>query len=220
MAKEDIVGATMANKLADRLREDIFSRKLEPGSRITVKEISDRYGVSSMPVREAINMLCGEQLLQMNPYKGATVLAITSDLVVQLNELQMALESLLVELCMKKGYPDELLEQLQQINDEMLSLEDEQSWKIHRNRLNVKFHTLEYSLCSEHVAYGLFIRTLNQLATIRKYHEVEIGRARQTAEEHSQIIDVLRRKDVKGAIEITRKHVYNSKQHVLLEEFG
>ena len=70
-------GKTIAAKVADQIRDDIICRKIEPGSRITVKEIADRYCVSSMPVREAFNMLCGEQLLEMSPYRGATVKAVT-----------------------------------------------------------------------------------------------------------------------------------------------
>lgn len=63
--------------MADQLRDDIVSHRIKPGSRITAKEIADKYGVSSMPVREAFSMLCGENLLEMNPYRGATVIAVT-----------------------------------------------------------------------------------------------------------------------------------------------
>lgn len=70
-------GATIANRVADQLRDDIVSHRIKPGSRITAKEIADKYGVSSMPVREAFSMLCGENLLEMNPYRGATVIAVT-----------------------------------------------------------------------------------------------------------------------------------------------
>ena len=58
-------GATIANRVADQLRDDIVSHRIKPGSRITAKEIADKYGVSSMPVREAFSMLCGENLLEM-----------------------------------------------------------------------------------------------------------------------------------------------------------
>ena len=65
-------GATIANRVADQLRDDIVSHRIKPGSRITAKEIADKYGVSSMPVREAFSMLCGENLLEMNPYRVMT----------------------------------------------------------------------------------------------------------------------------------------------------
>ena len=122
-------GATIANRVADQLRDDIVSHRIKPGSRITAKEIADKYGVSSMPVREAFSMLCGENLLEMNPYRGATVIAVTPELVAQLNDLQYALESLLIELSMKKGYSEELLHQLEDVNAQMAAL-TEKDWRV------------------------------------------------------------------------------------------
>ena len=71
MAEKIVFEGTVASKVTERLREDIISKKIEAGSRITIKEISERYGVGSMPVREAFRTLEGENLLEINPYKGA-----------------------------------------------------------------------------------------------------------------------------------------------------
>ena len=120
-----ITSKTIAVQIADQIRDEILSRSIKPGSRITVKEIADRYNVSAMPVREAFNMLCGEQFLELNPYKGATVMAVTPELMAQLNDLQGALEGLLVELCLQKGYSDELIAQLEEINQQIDALDEE-----------------------------------------------------------------------------------------------
>lgn len=216
---QEIAGKTMAARIADRIRDDILSRRIASGSRITVKEIADRYGVSSMPVREAFNMLCGEQLLQLNPYRGATVMAVTSDLMAQLNDVQCALESLLVELCLQKGYSPALLDELERINREIAALEnDEQALRERRLGLNVQFHTLEYSLCSDHMAYAMFQRTLEQLHAIRRYHVMEAARVRQTVLEHEQIIQSLRAGNVVTAVAVTRLHTHNAKQYALTSE--
>ncbi len=216
---DGVAGKTMATKIADRIRDDIISRNIRPGSRITIKEIADRYGVSSMPVREAFNMLCGEQLLEMNPYRGATVMAVTPELMAQLNDVQSALESLLVELCLRKGYPQELLARLEEINREIAALEnDETDLRERRIALNTEFHTLEYSPCQDHMAYGLFRRTLNQLIAIRRYHVMELSRVKETAQEHDLIIRALRNNDVVTAVAITKLHTQNAKRYALTVE--
>ena len=51
MAEKIVFEGTVASKVTERLREDIISKKIEAGSRITIKEISERYGTSNMPVR-------------------------------------------------------------------------------------------------------------------------------------------------------------------------
>ena len=211
-------GATIANRVADQLRDDIVSNRIKPGSRITAKEIADKYGVSSMPVREAFSMLCGENLLEMNPYRGATVIAVTPELVAQLNDLQYALESLLIELSMKKGYSEELLHQLEDVNAQMAAL-TEKDWREKRTPLNMKFHMLAYSPCADHMAYQLFARNIKQLAFIRKYHEVDYQRMSQSVWEHSQLIHAIRNNDVISAVTIVKLHTLNSKQYALTENF-
>lgn len=218
-AENGAFGATMANRVADQLRDDIVSHRIKPGSRITAKEIADKYGVSSMPVREAFSMLCGENLLEMNPYRGATVIAVTPELVGQLNDLQCALESLLIELSMKKGYPEETLQQLEAINAEMAALTRD-DWKEKRTPLNMKFHMLAYSPCADHMAYQLFARNLKQLAFIRKYHEVDYERVNQSVWEHSELIQAIRNDDVVSAVTIVKLHTLNSKRHALTENFA
>lgn len=212
-----ITSKTIAVQIADQIRDEILSRSIKPGSRITVKEIADRYNVSAMPVREAFNMLCGEQFLELNPYKGATVMAVTPELMAQLNDMQGALESLLVELCMQKGYPDELLDQLEAINQELANL-DEQGIRERRIELNTQFHSLEYSLCKEHMAYALFQKNLNQLHAIRRYQVMKSDRVKETVEEHRMIIRALKRKDVSSAVALTRMHTRNAKYYAVTSE--
>ena len=216
-SKDLISNKTIAVQIADRIRDDILSRAIVPGSRITVKEIADRYNVSAMPVREAFNMLCGEQFLELNPYKGATVMALTPELMAQLNDMQGALESLLVELCLQKGYPDELLDQLEAINQELANL-DEQGIRERRIELNTQFHSLEYSLCKEHMAYALFQKNLNQLHAIRRYQVMKSDRVKETVEEHRMIIRALKRKDVSSAVALTRMHTRNAKYYAVTSE--
>lgn len=212
-----ITSKTIAVQVADQIRDDILSRSIKPGSRITVKEIADRYNVSAMPVREAFNMLCGEQFLELNPYKGATVMAVTPELMAQLNDLQGALEGLLVELCLQKGYSDELLDQLEAINQELASL-DEQGIRERRIELNARFHTLEYSPCKDHMAYAQFQKNLNQLHAIRRYQVMKSDRVKETVEEHRMIIRALRRKDVSSAVVLTKMHTKNAKYYALTSE--
>ena len=210
---------TLATKIADQLRDDIVSQKLAPGSRITAKEIADRYAVSSMPVREAFNVLCGEQLLEMNPYRGATVKAVTSNLLAQLYDIASTLEPLLVELSMEAGYPESLLQELEQINKELASLENnEEDLSKRRIALNVRFHEVAYSPCKGHMAHDLYLRNLHQQHSIRKYHSMDYARVMETVQEHDFLIKALRNKDVVSAVTISKIHSQNSKRYTLMSK--
>ena len=166
-------------------------------------------------------MLSGENFLELNPYKGATVIAATPEMVAQINDLQYALESLLLELCFKKGYSSELLDELERINQEM-DREVKQKKDLSdskRVQLNMQFHRTEYSLCEDHMAYRLFERNLNQLGAIRRHYELDQIRAEQTVQEHQQIIQALRNNDLISAVIVTKQHTLNSKRYALTEKY-
>ena len=93
---EDLpIAGTCYQRVRDRLRTDILSGALAPGSRIKVVELATRYGLSQMPVREAIQQLQGEGLVLVVPNRGATVRIIDRDFVSQIFDIRIALEGAL-----------------------------------------------------------------------------------------------------------------------------
>ena len=65
--------ATLATQLVEHLRQMIFDGDLEPGSRLTEEDLSQRFGVSRTPVREALKVLATEGMITITPHRGATV---------------------------------------------------------------------------------------------------------------------------------------------------
>ncbi len=197
---EPLTGQTMAARIADRIRDDIIRRSIPPGSRITVKEIAERYGVSSMPVREAFNLPRGKQLLPLSPYRGAAVMAVTSGLMTQLNDVPSVPERLLVELCRQKGYSSNLLEQMEAVNQQIADTSPGEQER--RFTLNTEFHTLEYTSCMNRIAFHLFQRTMNPLHAILRYYPA----GEEPVQEHHQVLQCLRNRDVLSAIALTKLH--------------
>jgi DNA-binding GntR family transcriptional regulator len=61
------------DSVAHALREDILAGRLSPGERLVEEAIAKQYGVSRVPVREALNRLQSEGFVTIVRYKGATV---------------------------------------------------------------------------------------------------------------------------------------------------
>ncbi|MBI3225413.1 MAG: GntR family transcriptional regulator [Mycolicibacterium cosmeticum] len=61
------------DSVAHALREDILAGRLSPGERLVEESIAKQYGVSRVPVREALNRLQSEGFVTIVRYKGATV---------------------------------------------------------------------------------------------------------------------------------------------------
>jgi DNA-binding GntR family transcriptional regulator len=59
--------------VAERLRQQIFNRQLEPGAWIDELKIAAEYGISRTPLREALKVLAVEGLVTMKVRRGAYV---------------------------------------------------------------------------------------------------------------------------------------------------
>lgn len=65
--------ATVGESVAAALRQAIVERELRPGDRLRQEEIARRFGVSVIPVREALRVLEGEGQVTYRPRQGYVV---------------------------------------------------------------------------------------------------------------------------------------------------
>ena len=70
--------ASLAKQAAARLRDEILSGAAPPGERLVVRDLVERWGVSHIPIREALRVLHGEGLVIIEPNRGAHVRPIYS----------------------------------------------------------------------------------------------------------------------------------------------
>ncbi|RYE44513.1 MAG: GntR family transcriptional regulator [Hyphomicrobiales bacterium] len=91
------------------LREDIVSLRLKPGDPISEKEVAARYGVSRTPVREAIQRLADERLVEIFPQSGTFVARIPYGDLPEAMVIRKALETASVRLATEKATRSQLL---------------------------------------------------------------------------------------------------------------
>ena len=89
------------SKLSDQLyrglKEDILNLVLEPGQSISIQKISDRYGGSRTPAREAVVRLQQEGLLIVKPQSGTIISPISIERVRQERFVRFALETAVID---------------------------------------------------------------------------------------------------------------------------
>ncbi|TGN79580.1 GntR family transcriptional regulator [Streptomyces bauhiniae] len=108
-AKPEPLGSVRERVLA-ALRQDIIAGRLGPGDRLVERELADRYGVSRVPVREAIRALVGEGFVLFESARRAVVRRLTPDDVRELFELREALEVYAAGLAASRATPEALEE--------------------------------------------------------------------------------------------------------------
>lgn len=88
----------LAVELTDRMRQMIMEGELKPGTKVPERELTQRFGVSRTPVREALKVLAHEGFVQLVQNRGAVVCEQTMEELTELFPLIAALEGLAGEL--------------------------------------------------------------------------------------------------------------------------
>ena len=85
-----------APQIATTLRADILAGRITPGEALQQEDLAARFGVSRIPVRDALQQLAAARLVEVVPGRGARVVRLTRDELVEVFELRRLLECNLV----------------------------------------------------------------------------------------------------------------------------
>ncbi len=94
---------SLVDQVYEKLKDRIVQLKIPFGSKLNVSKLQEEYGVSSTPVREALNRLLNEGLIEFENNVGARVIDITEEEVRQFQELTFAYEMAAARYAMKRG---------------------------------------------------------------------------------------------------------------------
>ena len=83
---------TTPTDIATALRDDILTGRIQPGEELPQEGLAARFKVSRMPVRDALNALSAERLVTLRPNRGAQVIALTPDELLEIYDLRALLE--------------------------------------------------------------------------------------------------------------------------------
>jgi GntR family transcriptional regulator, carbon starvation induced regulator len=95
--------ATLTTQLEEALRTDIVAGLLEPGRKLRAADVASLYGVSPTPVREAVQRLSAEGLVELDPKIGVRVASISPDDVRDVFAVRLILETRAVEMSITNG---------------------------------------------------------------------------------------------------------------------
>jgi DNA-binding GntR family transcriptional regulator len=200
---------SLTSAVADKLRDQIIRGEIPEGAQLRQDAIANQYHVSRIPVREALRQLDAEGLIAIVPNRGAVVPALSPDDIEELFSIRTLLESEVL----KRSIPH-LTEQdfseadsiLRKYVSELRRDDHVSSW----GRLNWDFHSVLYSRADQ-PRFLAIIRNVNnsgeRYTRLQLYLTHGIKRAN---EEHHQILDLCRRRDVTEACKLLRFHIENA----------
>ncbi len=187
----------------EALRRDIVDGKLKPGQKIIMSDIARRFGLSEIPVREAIRRLESDGFVKFTPHIGAVVSEIDEKEFIEIYLIRIELEALATRLAVP--YITETdVEYLDQKNREMeKAIENNLLEKL--GSLNRDFHLKIYKAAPYPYLYNLIKNLWEKVERTQSVFAYVPERARESVAEHFRIIDALRKKDLTLAEKLAKK---------------
>lgn len=97
---------TISEKAYQLLRADIIAGSLQPGEKLRLQALQERYELGLSPIREALMLLCGEGLVSNEGQRGFSVSKLSRDDVLDLLHARTAIELPLLADAIEHGDDD------------------------------------------------------------------------------------------------------------------
>jgi DNA-binding GntR family transcriptional regulator len=194
---------TTPGMVADVLRDAIMRGVLRGGQPLRQDELAAQFGLSRIPVREALRQLEGEGLVTVNPHRGAVVSTLSSDELQEICEIRGALETMALRLAIPH-LDEETLAHAEAI---LVETDRETDVLEHWSKNNWRFHSTLY-LPAHRPRLLAMIKNLHD--TIDRYLRLHVSILNYKAkgqEEHWQLLDACRRRDTAAAVALLEQHI-------------
>ncbi len=199
------MSSRLSETLRERIEEEIATGKLAPGTHLDEVEMTQRFGVSRTPVREALNLLAGEGLVEIRPRRGAVVAEATPQRIVEMFEVMAELEAMCARLAARRISAGDL-QRLEAAHESCRSAAaglDSDAYFY----ANEAFHEALYR--SSHNGF-LTDQSLHLQRKLRPYRRLQLrvrNRVTRSFEEHQAVVDALKAGDADRAVDAIRSHV-------------
>ncbi|MBA3707781.1 MAG: GntR family transcriptional regulator [Planctomycetes bacterium] len=206
LASDIAVFRTKQELVYRHLRDGIMRVELAPGSRLIIEDIAQRLGVSAIPVREAIQLLQSERLVEVRPHAGAVVAGITRDSVIELFALMEGVEMIAFRQAVAKATPAHIIA-LEPIVEAMASARKSKD-PDKLARLNRNFHVAIAAIAGMPRVEELTARLFDDWDRMRRHFlgGVALPGAEQSHREHAAMIRGLQAKDLSALLTLTQEH--------------
>jgi DNA-binding GntR family transcriptional regulator len=196
---------TLSAAIVDQLRQSILDGTYPAGSQLRQDALGEAYGVSRIPVREALFQLEAEGLVRIVPQKGAIVSELSLDEINDVFDLRRLLEPrLLAESAPRFGAKDlDGLDDIQSRFEKAIKARNVSEW----GQLNAEFHMALYAHAPQprtRAIVAALLQTSDRYTRLQLSNTKAMGIAEK---EHARLIELCRAKKIDEACRFLERHI-------------
>ncbi|MFJ7357475.1 GntR family transcriptional regulator (plasmid) [Rhizobium oryzihabitans] len=197
---------TMSTAAAEEIRSRILEGVFPPGRQLRQEELAQEFGISRIPIREALLLLESEGIVRIQPHRGAVVVELSAEEVEELFNMRILFEPFLLERSAPHLAPadfeklDKILDRYETSIDKL----DIDRW----NDLNSEFHMLLYT----HARSPRITSTVqNLLGECDRHTRIQLsnitGDRARAVREHKELVRLCRERRFAEAADFMRMHI-------------
>ena len=199
-----------ADSVTESLRDLILDGTLASGLQLRQEDLARRFGVSRIPVREALGRLQAEGLVEHFANRGSVVASRTIEDLLETLDIRIALETRALKLAMPNLTPKDF-----KAAREIMRRYDESESPRQWTELNLDFHLALYRACGR----PRLVRMIEELVRginihLRQHISHTVGRGNPQAE-HKDILKACVDGDDERAVKLTEQHIERTKAALL-----
>ncbi len=200
-----LAASALYEQVADRLRQQILARELEPGSWIDELKLCAELGISRTPMREALKVLASEGLVTMKLRRGAYVTEMSERDVREAYQLLSLLESdAAAEVAVRATDAE-----LQELGELHRALEEALPDRDAFFAANERFHLRVLEIDGNRWRLQI-VGDLRRLMKLNRHHSLfREGRLAESLDEHRAIVKALLARDASACRGLVSAHFCN-----------
>jgi DNA-binding GntR family transcriptional regulator len=193
---------------------DLVSGQFAPGMHLTIETLTARYGVSHMPIREALRQLEGEGILISIAHRGFRIEAITEDYIRNIYDIRVGIESMLARRAVER-VTDAEIRALRKMHDELSEIIRSDK-PLLGSQANSAFHKTLYAIAKNPEAELILEGRTRVVRTVMdslggytpEVHDLVIS-------EHEKMIVAFEKRDATAAGQAVFDHVTAARDRLL-----
>ena len=210
------ISSNIQEQVYAALKSEIISGELDFGTQLKEMELAETFGVSRSPIREALRRLCGDGLLELRPNCGIFVREFSMKYVSDLLSMRSMMESCGMKQFAADGMQAEdraQLESLYAVVERATRQCDTMELPQHMD-VDAQLHSFFNSMNHNEIMDETWERMKLVNIVVQRLSLKNKTRAKQSQEEHLDVLSCLLAGDVDSAIEKNNIHIQHTKLFV------
>lgn len=193
---------------------DLMRGDFVPGTHLTIDALTSRYGVSHMPIREALRQLEGEGILVSLAHKGFRIEAITEPYIRNIYDIRVGIESMLARRAVEQANAADVAD-IRSMHED-LNLLIRAGKPLVASRENIAFHARIYAIARNPEAELILEGRTRVVRTVADslggYHAAIVE---DVIREHEQMVRAFEDRDPAAAGQAVFAHVTSARDRLL-----